>query len=36
MMNMNHKKTQRKIAAVIAIILVLAMVVPLAVSVISI
>lgn len=35
MMNMNHKKTQRKIAAVIAIILVLAMVVPLAVSVIS-
>ena len=36
MMNMNHKKTQRKIAAVIAIILVLAMVVPLDVSVISI
>jgi hypothetical protein len=35
MMNMNHKKTQRKIAAVIAIILVLAMVVPLAVSVIG-
>ena len=35
MMNMSHKKTQRKIAAVIAIILVLAMVVPLAVSVIG-
>lgn len=35
MMNMNHKKTQRKIAAAIAIILVLAMVVPLAVSVIG-
>ena len=35
MMNMNHIKTQRKIAAVIAIILVLAMVVPLAVSVIG-
>ena len=35
MRNMNHKKTQRKIAAVIAIILVLAMVVPLAVSVIG-
>lgn len=28
MMNMNHKKTQRTIAAVIAIILVLAMVIP--------
>ncbi len=35
MMNMNHKKTQRKIAAVIAILLVLTMVVPLAVSVIG-
>ncbi len=35
MMNMNHKKTQRTIAAVIAIILVLAMVVPLAVSVVG-
>ncbi len=33
MMNMNHKKTQRKIAAVIAVILVLAMVVPLVLSV---
>jgi hypothetical protein len=35
MMNMNHKKTQRTIATVIAIILVLAMVVPLAVSVVG-
>lgn len=35
MMNMNHKKTQRTIAAVIAIILVLAMVVPLAGSVVG-
>ena len=35
MMNMNHKKTQRKIAAVIDILLVLTMVVPLAVSVIG-
>ncbi len=33
MMNMNNKKTQRKIAAVIAIILVLAMVLPTALSV---
>jgi hypothetical protein len=33
MMNMNNKKTQRKIAAVIAILLVLAMVVPLALGV---
>ena len=33
MMNMNNKKTQRKIAAVIAIRLVLAMVVPLALGV---
>jgi len=33
MMNMNNKKTQRKIAAVIAVVLVLAMVVPLALSV---
>lgn len=33
MMNMNHKKTQRKIAAVIAVVLVLAMVAPLVLSV---
>jgi hypothetical protein len=33
MMNMNNKKTQRYIAAVIAILLVLAMVVPLVASV---
>lgn len=33
MMNMNNKKTQRKIAAVIAIVLVLAMVIPLALSI---
>jgi hypothetical protein len=32
-MNMNSKKTQRRIAAVIAILLVLAMVVPLLASV---
>lgn len=35
MMNMNNKKTQRKIAAVIAIILVLAMVIPLALSIVG-
>lgn len=35
MMNMNHKKTQRTIAAVIAIILVLCMVVPLVASVVG-
>lgn len=33
MMNMNHKKTQRKIAAVIAVVLVLAMVAPLVLSI---
>lgn len=32
MFNMNNKKTQRKIATAIAIILILAMVVPMAVS----
>ncbi len=32
MLNFNNKKTQKKIAAVIAILLVLAMVVPLAVT----
>ncbi len=35
MMNRNHKKTQRTIAAIIAIILVLAMVVPLAVGIVG-
>lgn len=35
MMNMNNKKTQRKIAAVIAVILVLAMVIPLLASVVG-
>lgn len=35
MMNRNHKKTQRTIEAVIAIILVLAMVVPLAVGIVG-
>lgn len=33
MMNMNNKKTRRKIAAVIAVVLVLTMVVPIALSV---
>ncbi len=33
MMNMNNKKTRRKIAAVIAVVLVLTMVVPIALSI---
>lgn len=33
MMNMNNKKTQRKISAVIAILLVIAMIVPLAMGI---
>ncbi len=33
MMNMNNKKTQRKIAAAIAIVLILAMVVPTVLSI---